>query len=386
MSGPAAPADVEQGFQSLDEPTKTVRVQEGDWEVESSSRELPSEESLRQSLREDEPTPTDDRFELEDGTPANAAEAVEQERRRREKAEKDAAEGQSAKDTKDAAGKASKPLTKRVEQERERLKQTRFERGQEERRLAAIRQEIADLEAKRTAPPKAGERPVPTERPTWKQYDADGKDFDDFTADLERYLEAKTDARREADRRAELKAAEAEAQAAHEATFHQSVAEKMEAARAAHPDYDEAITVLDTIKSDDALFLRDAMQQHEQGGEIAYFLAKNMDAVTKPLLERTLTYPMMDALRETTNPTGFLHYLAAHADEAERIARLSPASALVALGRIVARLEDAPAGSSTPARPVTKAVPPPAARVDGSRSVAGSPRDADEDGIAWDMG
>lgn len=366
-------------------PTREVTVQEGDWEVSSASRELPSEESLRRAMTEEAPAP-DTEFEVDDSGAANADEAIAQENARRE-AE---AAGETKPDEKaDAAGekgkKKSKPLETRVEQERARLARVRFERGEEERRLEALRREVAELDAKKASAGTEGAKPsAPAEEPSWDDYDAQGKSFNDFLKDHTAWLEQKFEAKREAEKRAELAKAEEAQQARAADEFRATVAQRIDEARAAHEDFDTAIEALAEIKIEEAPFLHDAITLHPQGGEIMYFLAQHVEDVAKPLLMQPIRPFFLDALQETSHPTALLSHLAAHPSVTEKIARSHPASALVALGRLLAQVEGAPAGPPSTAS-VTTAIPPPSARVDGSRRVAG-PRaapDPDEPPGGW---
>jgi hypothetical protein len=366
--------DSSDGSTGTPAPERSVTV--GDWTGDSSSRELPTEESLRRSLSDDPKTPARE-FEGDEDGPQTAEEAVNAENARRKAGEAPEPEPEK---------KKSKPLATRVSEEVERLKLTRRERGDEERRLEAIRKEIADLEASRTKAPADGERAIPAEMPTWGAYDTAGKDFDEFLADRDAYIAAQATKKAEDQKRGELqRAEEALADRKHQ-DFQAGVATRIDAGRLAHEDFDEVIKGLGAFKSEDTPFLHDAIATHEQGGELMYFLAQNIDAVVKPLLTAPLTYPMMDALHETSKPGELLAYFAANLPEVERISRLQPQSALVALGRLIAQVESAPAGSLRPPAPVTKAIPPPAARVDGSRRVAARERDTDPDAPpgGWD--
>lgn len=396
---PEAAADLWDSSDGAAPDTRSVSVTVGDWTGDSSSRDLPSEADLTRSLTEEAP-PRSVEF---DGDPTHHATADDAVAAEAAKREADANAAADAKAEADKAEKKSKPLSRRIAEEQGRLREARRSRGdeerlaetvrrtrvEEERRVEALRREVAELETQRQAAAEGkveGRVATPTERPKWADYDTAGKSFEEYEEAKEAWVLAQTERRLEDVKRTELAQAEARAAAATQQAFAATVQARIDAARETHPDFDDAVEALRDIETEKALFLHDAITLHQQGGEIMYYLAKNVDTVAKPLADATLTHPMFDALQETSKPTELLGYFAAHPEEVERIARLpNYPSALLALGRVLSQVEDAPTGSFLAPSSTTKAVPPPAARVDGSRRVAAA-RDAssEEPPGGWD--
>ncbi len=102
------------------------------------------------------------------------------------------------------------------------------------------------------------------------------------------------------------------------------------------------------------------------------------------LVEFPYTKPFVTALKAADSPAAVLSYIAQNRGQADAIARLDPASALVALGKIVAlvdRREDAAPASSSPAR-ITKAAPP-LRQVGGRQSIGGADEYDEKDPNDW---
>lgn len=226
--------------------------------------------------------------------------------------------------------------------------------------VEALKGENANLHQRLTTPPQAPPAqpqqtppaeapppapPEPTDefaKPKPKQDDFD--DFDKYLDARDQWVEERTAHQLAVAQRkhAEETAAERQRveyeqrQRQQEAVF----AGRLDAARAAHPDWDEVAESAAEIPANDLVLFH--IRQSELGPELAYYLAKNPDVT-------------------------------------EQLNQLSPAPLLVALGRIEGRLANAapsaaeapkPRQAAPPARPVSKALPP-VARI-GAGTVAAS--------------
>jgi hypothetical protein len=127
----------------------------------------------------------------------------------------------------------------------------------------------------------------------------------------------------------------------------------------AHFESDEAY--VDAL-TDWKLDQRDRTQAQTRQQEQAKTLAQKTEAIYAeaeklPGFDREsfddlpLTKPIVEALIESDAPAKLMHYLAANADEVERIAKLSPARQAAELGKLEAKALEAkpPARSNAPA-------------------------------------
>ena len=81
----------------------------------------------------------------------------------------------------------------------------------------------------------------------------------------------------------------------------------------------------------------------------------DFDQVVEDAADMPLTHAMAQALRESDRGAHLIHYLATHADEAERISKLTPArqmAAIVALEEKVAKPSRKPSSAPAPLNPV----------------------------------
>src|SRR4030095_7558139 len=92
-------------------------------------------------------------------------------------------------------------------------------------------------------------------------------------------------------------------------------------------------------------FLVDVIEHHEQGAEILYHLAQNPDEA-RVLSTLELSRPVADAIRMSDVPAELLSHFAQHPQELDRLNRMHPATSLVALGELKARLGAAKDGSA----------------------------------------
>lgn len=205
------------------------------------------------------------------------------------------------------------PKDKRVESFQEKINRLRWEAGEEERRLQALRDERSKIEAA-----KAPETPpAPTPKKFAAMPDADPDDPKPVSADFEDYedfIDARAGwmARRfiEQEKR-QAREAHQRAMADHARTERRTTfAQRLESARQSHADFDAR--------------------------------------TNKPT---PLTPPMQDVVVDSEIPGEILLYLADHGEEADRIRRLPTALAQFGeMKKLEARLEtrpqDAPSGPS----------------------------------------
>ena len=162
--------------------------------------------------------------------------------------------------------------------------------------------------------------------------------LEDFQT-LEAYQEALTDWKldqRERDRKqADAKAAAEEAVRTEQDTW----AKREKAARKAHDDYDDMLDTVQIPAGPGVLAARQAMLEDEHGAELLYFLAK-------------------------------------HPKELERIAGLSPASAVLAIGKLSAKFDVTPATENGKPKITGAPKPPPPSGRPG-KIVSDDPSDPD---------
>lgn len=217
------------------------------------------------------------------------------------------------------------------------------------------------------APRPAARAPLAAEdpRPLWSQFEREGKDYDAFeAADVawQQRHDAAIIARAE-------EAAAAKAREARESVEHD---QRVRAAKAAHPDFEEkraALTGIDTTP-----FLTAIVQQHPAGMEVLYHLGANREDAE---LLSVLTHPdndprgvlphlfhsIMDA---GDDPVPVLSFLTSHPEEAQALLDLPPRAALIQIGKLLAG-----AGAKTSGPPKSPARKPPApfTPVDGGSSM-----------------
>lgn len=216
-------------------------------------------------------------------------------------------------------------------------------------------------------------------KPRWKDFEAEGKDFDEFSDALDTWNEQRFETiRTQISAEAETRAREqvkAERRAASQSAAVDRMYTRMDEGRKKYADWDAAAAALDEFDMEKDLskpdFVRDLILHHEQSHEIAYHLGKNpeqMEALHVELAD-LLTNSMMHVLMESSTPVALLSHLARNRAETEAIAMLPPHQALVRLTRLDTRLAGANDGSPATPKPVSKAPPPPSHRA-GTRSAA----------------
>jgi len=221
----------------------------------------------------------------------------------------------------------------------------------------AFEAEERERAARRLAPAEpAPKTPVATaepdgDAPTWEQYDADGKTFNEFQRDLTAHITARAVRDATAAVQKDIHEGREAAQTyVRQEKWQQSVA----ATRAAHADFD---TVIAEVADLEIPFVNLLAQFHPDGPEIFYELGQAPELAEK-LTDLQPTRPVMDALRFSEKPAALLLHLASlGAPEMERLARLHPAAQIRALSVMEAAVTGAKHGSPGPAR-TTHANPP----------------------------
>jgi hypothetical protein len=348
--------------------TLPTSVQVDGWSAESASYEPSTPEAMTAAISgtpapETAETETPATDETSDDTAAASAETDD---------------GQPRDEQGRFAGTKKRSATQRVAEEQAHIHAAVREKHETRRQLEAERAEIDRLrkEKETFAQAEQAAKDAP-KKPTWAQFSEDGKTWDEYQDARDEWVrgEAKADAKRELETAQKTERERREADAARtrgeqEARAH---AERIAKARESHPDFDEVLESLGELDehgepvTPQTPFLRDVVVKHEQGQEILYYFGKHPEHCAA-LASLPLTNSMMTAVRETESPTALLSWLATNPKDVRRIANLSPASALVALGRVTAQLDGAKTGSP-PAASVTRAKPP-IRPVGGSRGAA----------------
>lgn len=247
--------------------------------------------------------------------------------------------------------------------------------------------------ADQPATPRAQDAPVASglKKPTWSEFEAEGKSWDDFLVAQESYLEQRIDAAAEGKVKTLLESElrslrETTERQAYEARVDAEAKARMRVVRDAHADeWPQILKNLEDVEA--SPFIEDVVRLHPKGAEIFYELGKDPDAA-RVLNSFEWTNQMFDAIMASTNPSAMLLHLADDNGEFERIRRMPPAAALYALGALSATLAQ-PAqardnGSRPKGIPVSKAPAP--IRPVGSVSAAPSgtaDSDDDSDFLSW---
>jgi hypothetical protein len=371
------------------EPVRPPTVAEFDgFRVESNSANQPSHEELRARLgASDTSTETTPPAQVA-AAEATAATTPDQERTEQPRDE----QGRFTKTAaEEAAAAAPAPKKNRAERRLEQfdatIGQKRRELGDIDRALEARKAELASLSQQIEA--KTGEKHVTPAtaaiakdelgpRPSWDDFEAEGKTWKDYQdADGEWLLKkaeanvlAKLEAKQKEDREAEAKNTEAQKEAEAKAAY----AKKFDDVRAKHPDFDAVIQAA----ADADLLVHDYMEvvirQSPVGAELLRTISlaehyDTTDAVSDFLntLGEKESFPLVDALIESADPARFYLALADPAvqPQVKEALRKGGRAALLALGRIEAGLTRAEDGSRVVPKPVSQAKPP-------TRPVAGS--------------
>lgn len=218
--------------------------------------------------------------------------------------------------------------------------------------------------------------------PVWEEYEKAGKEFAEFQSDwaswdanrlAARDDKIKADLKRELEQEQRARAEKERAEAEEKSYF-----ARIDKAREQYEDFDEAVEALGDLRYDDSGMWADVVQQHPQGADILYYLAKHPDHA-KALMGHTWTTGVALGLGEAENPVALTAYLAEHPEETERILEMPRPRAIRALTLLDSKLgstaaEGANTASASPSTaPVTRAKAP--IRAVGGTRTSGDSRD-----------
>ena len=285
------------------------------------------------------------------------------------------------------AGEAAAEGEETPEQKRDKRK----ERSRD--RVARIRAEIAAatkdkysatappaVEPKAEAPAPKVDAPSALPKPSWPEFEAQGKSHDEYLDARDAYnrqewaKEVKTETVKETDDRIK---ADAEVRA--QAERNRQHQERVQAARTKFPDFDAKIA--EGLKDIPGSPFFDALvKSHEQGPEIVYAMAQDPDTA---LLVSQMAPPrhVFDLVRASETPAQLLEYFADEPEAYEEVCRLHPIKAAKRVALIEASIEPVEAraldGSRAPRRVSQSA--PPIRPIGGTRTAASSSTRASAD-------
>lgn len=316
------------------------------WTVSSSSIDQPKPEQIVERLTD---VPGDRQVEqeaqqaaTEESTSEEQVEASPEEQKQEDKKSKSASLRQGE-------------LRARIAAETKAYHDARRAREFEQSEIVRLRKEREDLQ-------KPIEKPA-AEKPLWAKYEADGKSYEDFLDDRAEFDRGQTLALTREEQRRQVAHAQQEAQAqARSRSEREAAAAYDKRVADAVQKYPDFMQVVNKNLQDvpDTPFLVDVIQSHAAGAELLYHLAQNPDEA-RVLSTLEVSRPVQDAIRLSNEPIEMLQFLSQNPQEVDRLNRLHPALALVALGEIKAQFKGAKDGSpatetvsnaKTPIRPV----------------------------------
>jgi hypothetical protein len=331
----------------------TVAEHDG-WEVHSASAvDQPKPEEIIERLTD---VPGDEQIEQK------AKQAADADKAQDATAEDAATEEREAKTDKPATDEQKKgksasernaELRARIAAETRAYHDARRAREFEQQEILRLRQEKEQLQRQS----KPAEKP-PAAKPTWAKYEEAGKSYEEFLDDRAEYDRQQTIAltRQEIEQRERTsyeraRAAEQQSAIDQHAQAHDK---RINDAAQKHEDFFEVVQKnLSDIP--DNPFLVDVIQHHEQGAEILYHLAHNPDEA-RVLSTLKMSQPVGDAICLSDTPVELLSHFAQYPQELDRLNHMHPATALVALGELKARIVTAKDGSVT--TEISNAKPP----------------------------
>lgn len=311
-----------------------------DWVMTSSSADQPDKQQLIE--RATGAPPTEEKPAATSDLPAEPVVSTEA------KEEEVAPAGDKEKKKQTASERVAE-IQSRIAAETKALHDTRREREAEQAELDRVKKERETI-----AKPAEGEaKAKPTtddEIPVWSKWEEEEKgSFDEFLAVRDTALLKKA--------KGELEQAQAiEQHDRQEREFAAAHAKRIEKIQGEHPDFLEKVrTNLADVPS--SPFIDLVVQHHEAGPELLYHFANNPDDAR---IAATLipSRPIADAIMRSDAPVELLAYFTQHQGEFERLSKLHPASALVALGELKAQLKSANTGSLATVPTVSNAKAP----------------------------
>jgi hypothetical protein len=379
------------------------------WNIVDGGMERESAEDLAATLAADNPT-ADPAADAEDQTAEDRAAAGNDEAAgdvtKPARAGASSA-GNPAKPAASAPAAKQRPIERRVSELRAEINSLTGQRHRTRAEAEAAKMELADLQRKlevarldlakghktdgdkqdEAAPVAAKPAYGALKRPVWKEFDAEGKDWDEFLEAQDAYLEARIEqstGKTQAAFQAELDRLRQDADsAAHEARIAGEHGARVRAAKSAHPDFAEAIANLRDVEQ--TPFMADVVRMHSDGAELLYQLGKNPDAASV-LTSFDFTREMFNAVMESKNPAGVLLALASDPDEFARLRALPASQVMFALGALDARSS----ASGTRERPATRGAsisnaPAPIRPVGGVGKAPADDDDANDDELPYEQ-
>lgn len=329
-----------------------------------SAMDKPQPEQIVERLTD---VPDDTQVEQEAAAAAKAEKADEKADEKAEDEQLDAvadeAKPEQVKKPKSASERQGE-LRARIAAETKAYHDARRAREFEQSELVRLRRERDELTQKSKEAAPAADKPV------WAKFEEAGKSYEEFLDaraefDRKQTLELTTQAMKRQEDEAQERA-----RVAQQTTAQQLAADahtkRVNAAAQKHTDFFEVVQQnLQDVEA--SPFLEHVIQNHDQGAELLYHLAKNPDEA-RILSTLSPSRAIGDAIRYSDMPIELLSHLSQHPQELDRLNQLHPASALVALGEIKAQLKGAKDGS--PATEVVSNAKPPIRPVGGGRTSA----------------
>jgi hypothetical protein len=340
------------------------------WEVHSSSIDQPKPEQIVERLTD---VPDDEQVEQK------ANDAAEQAKTADEEQKADTAVTEEQKKRKSASQRDAE-LRTRIAAETKAYHDARRAREFEQAEILRLRREREALQQQSKPEEKAE---APADKPVWAKFEADGKSYEEFLdarAEFDRKqtieLARKDFEKQQADLRQKALQQRQQSQEAQQAQAHQK---RINEAAQKHEDFFEVIEK-NLSDVDDSPFLVNVIQTHDQGAELLYHLAKNPDEA-RVISTLTPSRYVADAIRYSDMPIELLSHFAQHPQELDRLSRLHPATALMEMGEVKARLKSAKDGSLSTEQ-VSNAKPP-IRPVGGGRTSASKDSDDLPFGPEW---
>jgi len=327
----------------------TVAEHDG-WEVHSASAvDAPRPEDIVERLTD---VPGDEQVEQQ-------AKRAAQEDRDADEPEPQPKEERKGK----SASERNAEIRTRIAAETKAYHDVRRAREFEQAEIVRLRQEREAIERERTAKPA---QPA-ANKPQWAKYEQDGKSYEEFLDDRAEYDRQQTIAltRQELAER-EKATADRVRQSRVNAIVEQNAEAHDRRINEAAQKHEDFFEVVEKNLSDipDNPFLVHVIQHHDQGAEILYHLAQHPDEA-RVLSTLKMSQSVGDAIGMSDVPAQLLSHFAQHPQELDRLNRLRPEVALVALGELKAQIGAANYGS---ARSGISNAKPPIKPVGGGRS------------------
>ncbi len=353
-------------------------VESDGWSIVDGGMERESAADLAATLAADNPTPEPKDDPTADDRDAAGNDEATGDVAKPASGDSAAPAGDDAKPAASAQPAKQRPIERRVSEIRAEINALTGQRHRTKAEAEAAKMELADLQRKLEvarldlAKAKSGQQPdgksdaepaakpgakaapaddAALKRPSWKEFDAAGKDWDEFLEAQDAYLEARIEqstGKAKAAFQSELDKLRQDADAtAHEARIDGEHRARIAAAKSAHADFADAISNLKEVEA--TPFMEDVVRMHSDGAELLYQLGKNPDAAAV-LASYDFTQEMFNAVMASKNPAGVLLALASDPDEFARLRALPSAQAMFALGALDARQS----ASGTRERPATR--------------------------------